>query len=301
MNGVILLVAGNLCMGLMAQSPLTFEAASIKPVRPPAGVIADGGKMMSTKGANLQTLRNTGGPGTEDPGRIHYPLISLMDVLRRAWDTPFEIKSPGWLDTQTFAVDATMPHGTTKEQFREMLRNFITDRFRLKYHIETKDVAGFSLVLSKNGPGMKESADQSEGGAPGPPGSPAGRDSDGFPVLPPRAGAWCVSLGIPGDRHRWVCQQQTMRDLARMLASPGSTVMDATGLTAKYDFTLTYSGAHPGTAPESSLAADLPEGAAPMPDIFSAVQSQLGLKLEPKRVSVEVMVVDHAEKTPARN
>lgn len=281
--------------------PLTFEAASVKLARAPNGVTVSGGKMMASQGSAVQIPRNTGGPGTDDPGRIHYPFISLKELLGRAWSTYSEIESPGWLDSQTVAVDATMPRDTTKAQFEEMLRNLITARFGLKYHVESKEIAGYSLVVAKNGPKMKESADQN-GGDPKPPTqSPTGRDSNGFLKLPPRPGSWCTVMETPGDRQRIVCQQKTMQDLARVLGDLRSTVDDATGLKARYDFTLTYAGGRPGSAPASSEPTGLPEGAEPLPDIFSALQSQLGLKLDPRKVPVEVMVVDHMEKAPLGN
>jgi uncharacterized protein (TIGR03435 family) len=103
-----------------------------------------------------------------------------------------------------------------------------------------------------------------------------------------------VSMSIDSDRNRMVYRQQTMQTLAQELGRMlHTTVTDATGLTAKYDFTVTYTE---GTSPASP-----PDGAEPLPDIFSALQAQLGLKLEPKKIPVEVFVVDHMEKTPTGN
>ena len=112
-----------------------------------------------------------------------------------------------------------------------------------------------------------------------------------------------MSMTTPGERSRMVFQQQTMQDLTQALARMlNSTVTDATGLTAKYDFTVTFAGGtEPGGAIASSLPASPPDAAEPLPDIFSAVQSQLGLKLDLKKVAVEVFVVDHMERTPSGN
>ncbi len=79
-----------------------------------------------------------------------------------------------------------------------------------------------------------------------------------------------------------------------------TAVTDATGLTTRYDFILTFQGGRPGSTPDSEPE-PLPEGATPLPDIFSALQSQLGLKLETKKVTAKLMVVDHIEKTPSHN
>ena len=75
-----------------------------------------------------------------------------------------------------------------------------------------------------------------------------------------------------------------------------ATVTDQSGLTAKYDLILTYASLEPLPPP-----AHVPENLEPLPDIFAALQSQLGLKLERKPVSVEVFVVDHMEKIPTGN
>ena len=116
-------------------------------------------------------------------------------------------------------------------------------------------------------------------------------------------------------RARFIAQQQTMQDLAARLTNQLSrTVTDATALKAKYDFTLTFSpeGMNgpmgplpppppvPGGGEESRKAAALPE-AEPLLDIFGAIQAQLGLRLEPKKGPVELIVIDHVEKTPTEN
>lgn len=284
------------------RKPLNFDAATVKPVAVPDGVRFMGnGAVGVRKGSGVQVPRNIGGPGAEDPGRIHYPFITLKEVLKRAWDSYYEIEGPGWLDSQVVAVDATMPTDTTKEQFQEMLRNLITDRFGLKYRVATREITGYSLALAKNGPKMRQSADQSDAdwARPSP---PIGKGADGFPVLPPVTGKLMTTLRVD-DRTRIICQQITMQALVETLAHRNmlnTAVTDATGLTAKYDFTLTYAGGPgPGDAPAPRQPAS--EASEPMPDLFAAVQSQLGLKLEPKKLPVEVLVVDHMEKTPILN
>jgi uncharacterized protein (TIGR03435 family) len=237
--------------------------------------------MVYRKGSGIHLPRNTGGPGTDDPGRIHYPLITLKELLRRAWDSYYEIDGPGWLDSQAVAVEATMPPDTTKEQFKKMLRNLITDRFGLNYHTERKEAAGYTLSLSKNGSKMTI--------------APTRQDE------PDRTGAYITAMSA--SLCRVVGRQATMHQLVNLLpfllrdtgpsASP-VTVTDSTGLKEKYDFMLEFSPrlAPPGTASEAAETLN---------SILSAVQSQLGLKLERKKVPVEVMVIDHMEKTPTEN
>jgi uncharacterized protein (TIGR03435 family) len=219
----------------------------------------------------------------------------LKQLLRRAWDSYYEIDGPSWLDSQTVAVDATMPPETTQEQFQEMLRNLITERFGLQYHAGKREITGYALVIAGNGPKLKASADQGE--APwARPARPTRSDKDGFLILPPVTGKMMVALRA-GDRSRIIAQQVTVQELAEHLASEMKTIVtDATGLTAKYDFTLTYASPEPFPP-----AAHAPEDLEPSPDIFSALQSQLGLKLERKPAPVDVFVVDHIERTPTGN
>ena len=117
---------------------------------------------------------------------------------------------------------------------------------------------------------------------------------------------------MPG-RARLIAQRQTMQDLAERLSSVlTKPVTDATGLKSKYDFTLTYSpeglgsggalgffGPPPPGGGGRSLE-NMPDVEAPQ-DLFSAIQAQLGLKLDPKKGPVELIVVDKAEKIPTEN
>jgi uncharacterized protein (TIGR03435 family) len=231
--------------------------------------------------------------------------VSLKGLLTRAYEAYFEIKGPGWLDTEAVEVEATMPPETTKEQFREMLANLIEDRFKLKYHVETKEIAGYSLVVVKGGLKIKESV---EAAAPqeardDPPASgprPRVIGPDGFAMLPPGVTFGIASAG--GGRFRIMSRGETIDKLVQNLGTMlKCRVIDETELKAKYDYTLTYAGGMsrdgPFAQPSDTRASELSS----LPDIFSALQSQLGLKLEPKKVTVEVFVVDHMERTPAEN
>jgi uncharacterized protein (TIGR03435 family) len=277
------------------QKRLTFDVASVKPASVPSGVsLMEGGRIGVSKGSGIQIPRNTGGPGTDNPGRIHYPLISLKELLRRAWDSYYAIEGSGWLDSQAVMVDATMPPDTTKAQFQEMLRNLISERFGLQYHVAKKEITGYALVIYRNGPKLKESPDQSE--AEWARAEQIRGGKDGFPAYASVKGKMLVTMQS-GDRSRILGQQVTLQALAETLSSElKTTVTDATGLTAKYDFTLTYASPEPAPPP-----AHTPEGLDPLPDVFGALQSQLGLKLERKLVPVEVFVVDHMERTPTGN
>jgi uncharacterized protein (TIGR03435 family) len=287
-----------------AQERLTFEAASVKPT-PPPGVSINGGAIRMSRNDSVDPARyrNTGGPGTTDPGRIHYPLISLSNLVSRAYQGDyFEIKTPDWADTDIVSVDATMPADTTKEQFQKMLQNLLIDRFALKTHVETKELAGYILTVAKEGPKFHESQPDNE--PPGPNLHQTG--ADGWPV-PPAHMKGIAFQGMPGERARLLGPHATMEELAKMLGPMvDSRVEDRTGLKAAYNITLTFAGhlggPHGITALQQAPAPSAdPAAPEPLPDIFSALQSQLGLKLEKQKISVDVLVVDHMEKTPTGN
>lgn len=224
----------------------------------------------------------------ETPGRIHYASISVKALISRAYDSYSEIAGPGWMDSQLIEVDATVPPETTKEQSKQMLQNLIVEWFKLKFHVDKKDMNGYVLLVAKNGPKIKEMKE----------------------VTDPSF----ISEGTPGERTRMICKQVTMEELARALGrAVKSTVVDTTGLKAKYDFELSFAGhLDSGVIIASSQPPAMSSGglsspssndqlAVALPDIFNAVQSQLGLKLERKKMNVDVFVVDHIEKPQVAN
>ena len=304
---------GCLVYGQTADKQLSFDVASVKPATPPT---PDGRGMIRMAGPS-------GGPGTKEPGRIHYPYMSLKNILMSAYDVKnFQIVGPGWLDTERFDITATMPPDTTKEQFRAMLQNLLAERFKMTIHRETKELPMYSLMVAKGGPKMQEAAavpaPKEDGDAPPPPAPLPMQPKmgpDGFPILPQLAGRGGLFMMMMNGRARFIAQQQTMQDLASRLTNQLSrTVTDATGLKAKYDFTLTFSpegmngpmGPLPPPPPPpggggGSPVAGMGDAGETLPDIFAAVQAQLGLKLEPKKGPVELIVVDHAEKMPTEN
>src|SRR5215469_6838924 len=241
--GKAILAASMIAFTTFAQTPapdksLTFEVASIKPAQPPK---PDGQGRIFMRGPS-------GGPGTKDPGRIDYPFTTLKNILMAAYNMKnYQISGPSWLDTERFDITATMPPDTTKEQFQIMLQNLLTERFQMSVHREKKELAMYSLVVTKAGklkesPGTTTTAPESDGLLPPPPPGPPKIGPDGFPVMPAaitnRPGIFMMMM--PG-RARLTATAQTMQDLANRLSGQlDRPVIDNTGLTAKYDFILTY-------------------------------------------------------------
>jgi uncharacterized protein (TIGR03435 family) len=253
-----------------AQTP-AFEVMSVKPAAPSSGV---GSKM-------------SGGPGTNNPGRVEWLNVPLILTLMEAYDVyAYQISGPAWIETTRFDIVATIPKDATREQVRLMWQNLLSERFQLKLHREDREGAVYTLVVAKGGSKMKESAEASPSIAPPLEFKPQ-KDEDGFPVSRERPG---LSQAANGPRIRLRARQETMAQFVVWLGSYlGHPLADATNLTGKYDFILTY--AMPGSiAPEADAT----------PDITSAV-SQIGLKLEQKKAPIDTLVIDRLEKVPTGN
>jgi uncharacterized protein (TIGR03435 family) len=209
---------------------LEFEVASVKPA-----ALQEGGRGF---------VGRQGGPGTADPSRVTYTNYPLKGLITTAFDLKtYQVTGAGWLDTERFDIVAKIPEGATKEQVNVMLQNLLVDRFKLTLHHVTKEFPLYELVVGKNGPKLKASAEDPSG-ADGPGtgpgrGGPPPMGKDGFPVLPPgRRGMIMMSTGGP---LRIAANVQSMNDLSNMLGNQiGSPVIDKTGLTGTYDFTLEF-------------------------------------------------------------
>ena len=307
--------------GQTAAGKLEFDAASVKPSAPPGnGPIAIGGR---------------GGPGSSDPGRVNYYFASLKMLLTIAYNVkPYQISGPSWIDSERYDLTATVPEGTTKEQSSVMLQNLLAERFGVKLHHESKDLPRYELTVAKGGPKLKASAAEPDPPAdrvadpPPLPKGPPPIGKDGFPQLP--AGRKGTMMMMTPKGVRMAAGMSTVSSLADMLGNMlASPVVDKTGLTGVYEFTLDFSresmqgdplgmspppgkggagpigvgaivtGPGPGPAPENGplSAADQPDA----PSLFVAVQEQLGLKLEKKRGPLDLIVIDRAEKVPTEN
>lgn len=252
----------------------------------------------------------TGGPGSDDPTRIAYTWVLTRRLLMTAFGVPLDqISGSDWVMGQDgrFDIVATVPAGATKEQANEMLLNLLKERFHLTFHREKKDFDMYTLVVAKGGSKLKDAA-PADGPLPPPP-QPGTRavaapvDRNGFPQLP--AGRTNAQSQAHNGVARITFRMATPQMLLSFLqfSRDGKRAVDQTGLTGKYDFTLEFA--------QSGMAAlgaggRLTAGAGgdatdPAPDLFTAVEKQLGLKLEKSKTQLDVVVVDHMDKEPTGN
>jgi len=283
-------------------APLSFEVASIKPAAP----ITDGRIMVRMGG---------------DPGRVDWTNVSIRDIVRQAYEVKeYQISGPDWMGSTRFDLSAKLPEGAPRSKVPEMLQNLLAERFKLTVHKETKELPMYALVVGKSGIRMKEAEIDPNapppGSGPGPGGPGPGPeggiriDRDGKPQFAPGAGRGGQMMIMTNNGHL-AAKAMNLTGLVNFLARQvDRPVVDETGLKGSYDFELDF-------VPErmQGMVAHMPppsgggEGGAPSTNnsenngvsIFTAVQAQLGLKLEAKKGPVELIVVDHVEKTPTEN
>lgn len=274
--------------------PMTFEVASVKPSTP------------RKPGEPQGRFGCFQGPGSRT--RFICARASISTMVLYAYDVnPYELRPPVSTDTSEFNIEAKLPSGTTAEQIPVMLRNLLSERFKLAFHREKAEVKGYALVVAKSGLKIKESTLEPPASGEVRPGPV--KDPDGFVYIPGLRNTLVV--GRANGLTRWVgtnvavdSEVRNAPRLTRLLYSLiGLPVVDATGLKGKYDFTLTFSsdsmGASETPAP-SEGGGILPPGDVGL-TVFKAVEEQLGLKLEPRKIAVNLFVIDHAEKTPVEN
>lgn len=196
---------------------------------------------------------------------------TLKALIGFAWDVQDRdiAAGPGWIGSIVYHVEGkseSLLQPNALPQIRQMMQSLLADRFRLATHRQTRDEPVYALLPARGGTKLKPSAEN----------------------LPPRLG---------NGRGRISGTAANTEILARMLSGRlGRPVVDETGLTGNYDFALMWTPApgEMGDGPDDGPAAD-PGG----PSIFSALQEQLGLRLESGRGPVEGLVVDHVEKPDA--
>ena len=210
-------------------------------------------------------------------GRLRATNSTLKQLINVAYALPdFRIVgSTGWMSGDRFDIEAKAAGDPSREQLVLMLQSLLADRFQLMVHRETRELPTYEFKLMKGGPKFKEGKCV---GTPGPL-NPCG----GF-----TASAWGHFVG----------KAARIGQLSQFLSSLQSrVVVDKTGLAGEYDLELTWTPDELPTGPgDPDQVPPDPNG----PSIFTALQEQLGLHLEPSKGPVEILVIDSAQK-PSEN
>jgi uncharacterized protein (TIGR03435 family) len=216
---------------------------------------------------------SSGGTTNSSPGRFSATNVTLKRLIGRAYDLePYQIEGgPKWIETEKFTIaakledeDATSPSKEERGKIlRAALQNMLESRFLVQAHRESKIMPCFALVIAKRGPKLHE-------------------------VEPKGGSTWSSSRGL------LTANRISMEYFASILSSVTERpVKDMTGLKAVYELKLEWMPENAGTEPK-------PEQSSAAPSIFTALQEQLGLKLETTKAPVEMLIIDRAEK-PVEN
>jgi uncharacterized protein (TIGR03435 family) len=218
--------------------------------------------------ASIKPNNSDGGPSSTraTKNEVIMENVSLRKCVGAAYgigeDRDYALNAPDWLRFQKFDILAEFPPDTPFQQIMLMLQNMLADRFKLKLHRETKEIPVYALVVGKNGLKLREST-------PGTPGQ--------------------INMSASHIIGRAVPMQALADHLSNAALQLDRPVIDQTKLVGTYDFTLEWT---PDTVPLGDASA---------PSLFTAVQEQLGLKLDSRKAPVEIIVVDSAEKVSTEN
>lgn len=273
----------------LAQSPSLPLAASASRAETPGASSPPGFEVSTVK------LDKSGGSGSESSfqnGRFTASNVSLKNVIQaQAYGVPEPriLGGPKWLSSERFDIEAkcdtsvsdqlkTLDPDRRRALTQAMFQQFLADRFKLVVHWETRTLPVYSLVVAKNGPVLHES-----------------KELHGYSG---------TSMNTSGSSTLFTAEGVTMADLAQALTQElsselGRVILDHTRLKGRYDITIKWTS--DADAQPTNPGA---EGTVPPPDsgvsIYTAIQEQLGLKLESTHGPVPVLVIDHVE-LPSEN
>jgi uncharacterized protein (TIGR03435 family) len=282
--GPALFVAGM----VFGQTGPQFEVASVKPSAPDA-------PDQVSLGAHI------------DGARFVCNYFSLRDYIRLAYRVKdYQIVSPDWVGTERYDISATLPPGgASQDQIWDMMKALLADRFQLKLHHDSKEFPVYALVLAKGGAKLKESPIETDD-APGK--TPVNVTASGS------KNGVAVNLGHGAffnfSDNKLEAKKLTMAYFSEMLARfVDRPVVDMTGLTGTYDVLLNFteedyramlirSAINAGVVlpPQARQAMEAASG-----DSIASAMQAAGLKLEARKAPMDVLVIDHAEKTPSAN
>jgi len=254
--------AAALVAGILAQTPRPqFDAFEVATIKPSDNTL---GRFIRMQSANRLQAHNH----------------AVRTLIAAAYDMSPQaiLGGPAWIDSEHWEILAKTP-GDVRPNLPEqmaMLRQLLAARFKLAFHREPKQLSIYALSVAKGGPKLKESTASPDATPQGPP-----------PLM----------FVLSPTLVRLPARYATMAEFASVLQrSPFERpVVDRTGLAGRFDFDLEF-------APDESLWGGIlprPENS-DKPDLFKAIQEQLGLKLEAARGQVEALVIDHVE-LPSEN
>ena len=209
------------------------------------------------------------------PGRLHVVNNPVDNLIGNAYNNHKLIGAPEWVESDRYDLEATASGSPNREQMMQMLQVLLADRFRLKIHPEQREETVYHLVVARGGLRMEKKtnencvrADRTHPGEA--PSNPCGNNI----------------IRRKGNHLEWIVTNNDMQHMVGALGVNGHPVIDKTGVTGTFDLHVEFAA----TQPDSDASID-----PSVPSIFAALD-QLGLKLEPAKGMVDVLVIDHIER-----
>jgi uncharacterized protein (TIGR03435 family) len=278
------------------QTP-AFEVASVKMSEPITPEMVNAGRLQMGV--------------TIDSKYVRINKLSLLELVALAFQVKgHEFTTLPWMAAQRYDIQAKLPEGATRGQVPAMLQALLVERLQLKYHREQQDRKVYALVVAKGGHKMKAAAPQE---TPPPPSGPPGQIRGGLAVAPGgavttvgSAGNSAITPGPNGGVHvesSRITMQGLVNTIARYVELP---LLDMTDLKGEFEVALDVSAEDvrnaarsKGFAMKTTPAGE--EAADPVGPSLRASIEKLGLRLEGRKLPVNVIVVDSAEKVPVEN
>ena len=210
----------------------------------------------------------SGSSGTESTnGLLRITNQTLLRMIQYAYNLrDFQISGgPAWVQSDRYDVTAKPEGSVHDRQMKQMLQSLLSEQFQLQFHRQTQEGPIYALLIGKNGPKLHSAPESDNSG---------------------------ISSNSTAVRMTMKGTHVTMGELAASLGNRvGRPVIDKTGLRGKFDFELSW-------VADLTLAAGTPDPGADVsgPSIFTALQEQLGLRLDSQKGPIEMFLIDHAEK-----
>jgi uncharacterized protein (TIGR03435 family) len=211
--------------------------------------------------ANGGAVRVTGGL-QYTPGRLTCGSLPLRSLVREAYSVnDWQVSGPSWIDSEVYQLVATMPQETARPTARLMLRTMLAERFKLALHTEEKVIPVYALVQAEGGIKLRQAAS---------------------------TGTYSQKVG----GGKFVASGMPLAGFAHFLTSVVERpVIDMVNSPSVYDFELEWT-------PDYEIN---PDGARRDRGILGVLERQAGLKLEPRKSPVQILVIDQAERIPTEN
>ena len=270
---------------LLAASSLTitsFAQTSAPPLPVTSAPVAATPPVFEAATVKLNKSGSSSSQSNWDQGRYtatNIALKNLMNYSAYGIPEPRILGGPKWLDSERFDIEAkvdgpaaeqmrTLSREQRKLQMQAMFQQLLADRFKLSVHWETRELPVYALVVAKSGPKL--------------------------------TAATKPDSGTSSSNGQFMARGMTLAEISQSLTQElarelGRVIIDKTGIAGRYDITLKWTPDADGASPDKGT-----EDTSSGPSIFTALQEQLGLKLESTKGPVQVLVIDHIE-MPSEN